>query len=55
MDRAVGTPVAGSDAKIRLVIAVGGIAMDDLSAIPALLAAGKTAAASVDWKHILGV
>ena len=32
-----------------------GIAMDDLSAIPALLAAGKAAAATVDWKQILGV
>jgi patatin-like phospholipase/acyl hydrolase len=31
------------------------IAMDDLSAIPALLAAGKAAAASIDWKQVLGV
>jgi hypothetical protein len=30
------------------------IAMDDLSAIPDLLGAGKTAAASIDWKEILG-
>jgi uncharacterized protein len=30
------------------------IAMDDLSAIPALVAAGKTAAASMDWKQVLG-
>jgi predicted acylesterase/phospholipase RssA len=30
------------------------IAMDDLSAIPVLLSAGKTAAASIDWKEILG-
>jgi patatin-like phospholipase/acyl hydrolase len=30
------------------------IAMDDLSAIPALVAAGKTAAASIDWQQILG-
>jgi hypothetical protein len=30
------------------------IAMDDLAAIPALVAAGKTAAASIDWKQILG-
>ena len=32
-----------------------GIAMDDLSAIPELLALGKTAAASIDWKLVLGV
>jgi patatin-like phospholipase/acyl hydrolase len=30
------------------------IGMDDLSAIPALVAAGKTAAASMDWKQVLG-
>jgi uncharacterized protein len=30
------------------------IAMDELSAIPALLAAGKAAAASIDWKQVLG-
>jgi len=30
-----------------------GISMDDLSAIPALLAAGKTAA-SIDWRQVLG-
>lgn len=31
------------------------IAMDDLYAIPALLAAGKAAAASIDWTQVLGV
>jgi len=30
------------------------IAMDDLSAIPALLTAGETAAVSIDWTEILG-
>jgi len=30
------------------------IGMDDLSAIPALLAAGKAAAASMDWQQVLG-
>ena len=30
------------------------IAMDDLSAIPALVAVGQTAAASIDWKQVLG-
>jgi patatin-like phospholipase/acyl hydrolase len=30
------------------------IAMDDLSAIPELVALGKTAAASIDWKQVLG-
>jgi len=30
------------------------IAMDDLSAVPDLLSAGKTAAASIDWPKILG-
>jgi len=32
-----------------------GIAMDDLSAIPALVAEGKVAAASIDWKQVLGM
>ena len=31
------------------------IAMDGLPAIPALLSAGKTAAASIDWNEVLGV
>jgi hypothetical protein len=31
------------------------IPMDDLAAIPALEAAGKTAAASIDWNQVLGV
>lgn len=31
------------------------IPMDDLAAIPALEAAGKTAAASIDWHQVLGV
>ena len=31
------------------------IAMDDLSAIPALLSAGQTAAATIDWHEVLGV
>jgi len=31
-----------------------GIPMDDLSAIPALLAVGQTAAASMNWKEVLG-
>jgi hypothetical protein len=31
-----------------------GISMDDLAGIPALLTAGKTAAASIDWKQVLG-
>jgi patatin-like phospholipase/acyl hydrolase len=31
------------------------ISMDDLSAVPALVAAGQTAAASIDWKQVLGV
>jgi hypothetical protein len=31
------------------------IAMDDLSGIPALLAAGQSAAASIDWHQVLGV
>jgi uncharacterized protein len=30
------------------------IAMDNLSAIPTLVAVGKTAAASIDWKQVLG-
>jgi hypothetical protein len=31
------------------------IAMDDLSAVPALLNLGQTAAASIDWSQVLGV
>jgi patatin-like phospholipase/acyl hydrolase len=31
------------------------IAMDDLAGIPALAAAGKIAAAGIDWKQVLGV
>ncbi len=31
------------------------ISMDDLSSIPVLLEAGKAAAASIDWHHVLGV
>jgi hypothetical protein len=31
------------------------IAMDGLSAIPELVALGKTAAASIDWTQVLGV
>jgi patatin-like phospholipase/acyl hydrolase len=31
------------------------IAMDDLASIPALVAAGQTAAASIDWHELLGV
>lgn len=31
------------------------IAMDDLNGIPALVAAGKTAAPSIDWQQVLGV
>ena len=31
------------------------IAMDDLGGIPTLVAAGKTAAASIDWHQVLGV
>jgi hypothetical protein len=31
------------------------IAMDGLPAIPALLSAGRTAAASIDWNEVLGV
>jgi hypothetical protein len=31
------------------------IGLDDLSAVPALLTVGKTAAASIDWHEILGV
>jgi patatin-like phospholipase/acyl hydrolase len=31
------------------------ISMDDLSQVPALVAAGQTAAASIDWKQVLGV
>jgi len=31
------------------------IEMDDLSAVPALLSLGQTAAASIDWSQVLGV
>jgi hypothetical protein len=32
-----------------------GIAMDDLAGVPALVQAGTAAAASIDWKEVLGV
>jgi patatin-like phospholipase/acyl hydrolase len=53
-DRAVERQWPGVKQKFDWQLPVG-IAMDDLSAIPELVALGKTAAASIDWKQVLGV
>lgn len=53
MDRAVARQWPGVARKFDWQLPAD-IAMDDLSAIPDLLAAGKTAAASIDWKEISG-
>jgi len=53
VDRAVERQWPGVNTKFDWQLPAD-IAMDDLSAIPALVAAGKTAAASIDWKQLLG-
>jgi predicted acylesterase/phospholipase RssA len=53
VDRAVGRQWPGVNRKFDWQLQTD-IAMNDLSAIPALIEAGKTAAASIDWKQVLG-
>jgi hypothetical protein len=53
VDRAVDRQWPGVKQKFDWQL-LSNIAMDDLSAIPALEAAGKTAAASIDWQQSLG-
>jgi uncharacterized protein len=52
VDRAVERQWPGVKQKFDWLLP-SSIAMDDLSAIPALLAVGKTAAASIDWTQVL--
>jgi patatin-like phospholipase/acyl hydrolase len=54
VDRAVERQWPGVQQKFDWLLA-SNIAMDDLSAIPALVAAGNTAAASIEWHQVLGV
>jgi predicted acylesterase/phospholipase RssA len=54
VDRAVERQWPGVKQKFDWQLPTG-IAMDDLSAIPELVALGKTAAAGIDWKQVLGV
>jgi patatin-like phospholipase/acyl hydrolase len=53
VDRAVERQWPGVTTKFDWQLAAD-IAMDDLSAIPALLSIGQTAASSINWKEILG-
>lgn len=54
VDRAVQRQWPGVQQKFDWQLAWD-ITMDDLAAIPALEAAGKTAASSIDWNQVLGV
>jgi len=53
VDRAVERQWPGVNRKFDWQLSTD-IAMDDLSAVPALLSAGKAAAASFNWNEVLG-